>query len=149
MGIIYEIQQTGDLIVGYGTGIITTDDFIHGLAKVSTQPGFRPGLDRCVLFDDSVSLPDLNFDNIRRLQDAAKKPELTVIENNKISHDAGYKLACVSSDEVKIASLKLYEALWKIESKITVEVMIFSNKKDALVWLGRADLKIADQPNLV
>ncbi len=145
---IYQIIEDHDLIVGYGTGTITTDEIVDGLNKVSFQPGFRAGLDRCVFFDDGASLIDLNFDGLKKIQDMARKGEQSGSHGDENNNAKGYKLACVSTNEIKIVLLKLYQAPWPNDPIVGVDVKLFSNKEDALTWLGRPNLSISDHPGV-
>lgn len=136
-----QLLEDEPLIVFFGSGIVMPTEIVEAYSQIAQQPGFRPDLDRFVVFDGGASLSNLDLVELEKIRQAV------------LSHaDEGgspleYRTAIVCPKTMEATIVMLYGVLWKIDPLVDVQVKAFSTKEEALLWLGRPDLRLPNPPS--
>ncbi len=137
-----QILSKESLLLGYGTGLILPEELHAIIPEVLSQPEFRPGLDRLIVIEEPASVSKLNSDELESIRLIVRNAEL---QDSIDTHNPGhikFRTAIVCTDSIKIVIAKLYQALWASDPLADVKIEIFPSKREALLWLNRANLQL-------
>ena len=116
----YTIDAERGVVFSRGTGIFTHEDYKEHVARLAKDPLFRPQF-RQLVDCRSISVMKLTAGEIENLA-------------MKSLFDTTSLRAFVASNSVQFGLSRMFGTYRKIHGG--QEVMVFSDLKDALVWLG-------------
>ena len=145
MAINFRILKPHNLIAVTISGRMCFEDLRNVASELSNDPDFALSHDRIIFLKMNADFTDMSWEIFHEIKDAMTKVFLRDLDLNSLELPA-YRVAVVCGQSINQIMMQLFGAIWEADPNPIVAVERFEWTSDALVWLGRATIKLPN-PN--